>query len=42
LDIDLGDNDSAVSFTVKNDESKSITSVDNVEAEQDDDKVNTG
>ncbi|OBT48065.1 hypothetical protein VE00_01657 [Pseudogymnoascus sp. WSF 3629] len=42
LDIDLGDDDSALPSTGKNDESKSIISDGSVEKEQDESKVNTG
>lgn len=43
LDIDLGDDESTLSSTSKNDERKSIISEDdNIEKEQDDNKVNTG
>jgi hypothetical protein len=43
LDIDLGDNDSAVSLTAKTDESKgTICKGGNVDKERDDNKVNTG
>ncbi|ELR10271.1 hypothetical protein GMDG_04657 [Pseudogymnoascus destructans 20631-21] len=41
LDINLSDDDLVLSSTSKNDESKSVISVDNVEKEEEDYKVNT-